>query len=107
MCYQMMSGIVLKKYTSYCRYVVSINSYLIQLLTMFFFIVQHFKKGSNFIMGQLYPTLSYSVLIYNYLLDKIEDKIIKKIMRPYIKVVAKTTEMKIKDCYLSTDGRVF
>ena len=39
MCYQMMSGIVLKKYTSYCRYVVSINNYLIQLLTMLFFIV--------------------------------------------------------------------
>jgi len=107
MCYQMMSGIVLKKYTSYCRYVVSINSYLIQLLTMLFFIVQHFKKGSNFITGQLYPTLSYSVPVYNYLLDKIEDEIAKRTTRPYIKAAAKAAEAKIKDYYPSTDGRVF
>src|SRR6185369_12112842 len=101
MCYQMMSEIVLKKYISYCRYVVSINNYLIQLLTMLFFIVQHFKKGSNFIMSQLYSTLSYSISIYNYLLNKIKNEIIKRMIRLYIKVVAKAAESKIKEYYLS------
>src|SRR6266487_1767698 len=100
----MMSRIVLKKYISYCRYIVSINNYLIQLLTMLFFIVQHFKKNSNFIMGQLYSTLSYSIPIYNYLLDKIENDITKKMTKPYIKVVAKAAEAKIKNYYPSTDG---
>jgi len=71
---------------------------------MLFFIVQHFKKGSNFITGQLYSTLLYSVHIYNYLLDKIEDEIAKRTMRFYIKVAAKTAEAKIKDYYPSTNG---
>ena len=74
---------------------------------MLFFIVQHFKKGSNFVTGQLYPILSYSIPIYNYLLDKIEDDIVKRTTKPYIKAAAKAAEAKIKDYYLSMDGRVF
>ena len=55
-------------------------------------------------MSQLYPTFSYSVPVYNYLLDKIEDEIAKRMTRPYIKVAAKAAEAKIKDYYLSMDG---
>ena len=54
-------------------------------------------------MGQLYPTLAYSIPIYNYLLDKIENDITKKMTKPYIKVVAKAAKVKIKNYYLSTD----
>jgi len=38
----------------------------------------YFKKGTNYSTGQLYPTLSYSVPVYNYLIDKLEDEYDKR-----------------------------
>jgi len=37
-------------------------------------------------------------------LDKIEDEIVKRMTRPYIKTAAKAAEAKIKEYYPSTDG---
>ena len=37
--------------------------------------LKHFKKATDFISGQSYPTLAFSVPVYNFLLNKIEDEI--------------------------------
>ena len=37
--------------------------------------MQYFKKSSDFITGHLYPTLSYSIPAYNYLLNMLNTVI--------------------------------
>ena len=69
--------------------------------------IQHFKKGSDFITGQLYPTLSYSVPVYNYLIDKLEDTINNDNSRTEIKNSAKLARDKILEYYPLTDGHIY
>ena len=65
--------------------------------------MRHFKKATDFITGQLYPTLGYNVSVYNFLLNKINDKIDNNIISK-IKETARAAEEKIKEYYSYTDG---
>ena len=68
--------------------------------------MRHFKKATDFITGQLYPTLGYSVSIYNFLLNKIDDETDNNAMSE-IKEAARVAEEKIKEYYPYTDGRIY
>jgi hypothetical protein len=68
--------------------------------------LRHFKKATDFITGQLYPTLGYSVPIYNFLLNKIDDEIDNNTMSE-IKEAARAAGEKIKEYYPYTDGRIY
>ena len=70
------------------------------------FFKQPFKKASDHITGQKYSTLSFSVPVYNYLLDKIEDEL-ENNENKTIKKVCKLAEKKIKSYYPTTDGDVY
>lgn len=68
--------------------------------------MKHFKKATEFISGQTYPTLAYSVPVYNFLLNKIEEEEERTTSRE-IKAAAKKAEEKIKEYYPYTDGQVY
>ncbi len=61
---------------------------------------------TDFISGQLYPTLAYSVPVYNFLLNKIDDEIDNNIMFE-IKEATRAAEEKIKEYYPYTDGCIY
>ena len=58
-------------------------------------------------MAQLNPTLAFSISVYNYLLDKIEDTINNIIIKSKIKEVAKAVKNKIKEYYPYTNGNAY
>ena len=60
----------------------------------------------DFILGQSYPTLAFSVPVYNFLLNKIEDEI-ESNMISEIKEAAKAAEEKIKEYYPYTNRHVY
>lgn len=73
-----------------------------------------FKHSSDFISGQLYPTLAFSIPCYNLLLNKLEDSIsekgrhlISEKERPEIKLAAEAAAAKIKQYYQYTEGRIY
>ena len=68
--------------------------------------MKHFKKATEFISGQTYLTLAFSVPVYNFLLNKIEEEEERSTSRE-IKAAAKKAEEKIKEYYPCTDGRVY
>ena len=68
--------------------------------------MKHFKKATDFISRQLYSTLGYSVSVYNFLLNKIDDEIDNNTMSE-IKEAARAAEEKIKEYYSYTDGRIY
>lgn len=68
--------------------------------------MRHFKKATDFISGQSYPTLVYSVPVYNFLLNKIEEEEGNTVSLE-IKKAAEAAEKKVKDYYPCTDGRVY
>lgn len=68
--------------------------------------MKHFAKATDFIVGQTYPTLAFSVPVYNFLLNKIEDEVENSTIYE-IKKAAKAAETKIKEYYPYTDGRVY
>ncbi|CAG8800079.1 6975_t:CDS:2, partial [Dentiscutata erythropus] len=41
-------------------------------LQKIFDLMKHFKKGTDYIKGHLYPTLTFSVPVYNYLINRLE-----------------------------------
>ncbi|CAG8631767.1 21215_t:CDS:2 [Rhizophagus irregularis] len=56
----------------------NLSQRFLEVLQEFGITTKYFKKSTNFSTGQQYPTLSYTVPIYNYLLDKLEDEYNKK-----------------------------
>jgi hypothetical protein len=68
--------------------------------------MKHFKKATDFISGQSYPTLSFSVPVYNFLLNMIEDEF-ERSTKLEIKEAAKAAEEKIKEYYPCTEGRIY
>ncbi len=71
----------------------------------------YFKKGTNYSTGQLYPTLSYSVPVYNYLIDKLEDEYDKreseKGNEEEVVVALNKSIEKIKHYYTFTYGLIY
>lgn len=64
--------------------------------------------ASDFFSGHLYPTLAYSVPVYNYLLDKIEVAIDSKgLFSNEVKSALGAAHEKIREYYPSTDGLVY
>jgi len=68
--------------------------------------MKHFKKATEFISGQTYPTLAFSVPVYNFLLNKIEEEE-ERTKSSEIKMAAKAAENKVKEYYPFTDGQVY
>lgn len=68
--------------------------------------MKHFAKATDFITGQTYPTLAFSVPVYNFLLNKIEDEI-ENSTSSEVKEAARAAEAKVKEYYPYTDGRVY
>jgi len=58
-------------------------------------------------MAQLYPILSYSIPVYNYLLDKIEDTIDDITIKYEIKEVVEVAKNKIKEYYPYTNKNAY
>jgi len=58
-------------------------------------------------MAQLNPTLAYSIPVYNYLLDKIEDTIDDITIKFKIKEAAEAAKNKIKEYYPYTNGNAY
>jgi hypothetical protein len=69
--------------------------------------MQYFKKCSDYITGQLYPTLAFTIPAYNYLLDKIEDIIDNEDIRDEIKNAATVAKNKIEEYYPTTGGHIY
>ncbi|CAB5384577.1 unnamed protein product [Rhizophagus irregularis] len=69
--------------------------------------MQYFKICSDYITGQLYPTLAFTIPAYNYLLDKIEDIIDNNNIRIEIKNVATAAKNKIEEYYPITGGHIY
>ncbi|GBC12416.2 zinc finger BED domain-containing protein 1-like [Rhizophagus irregularis DAOM 181602=DAOM 197198] len=63
-------------------------------------LMQYFKICSDYITGQLYPTLAFTIPAYNYLLDKIEDIIDNNNIRIEIKNAATAAKKKLKNIIL-------
>ncbi|CAG8522319.1 12399_t:CDS:2, partial [Dentiscutata heterogama] len=76
--------------------------YLQEILNL----MQHFKKGTKYVEGQLYPTLTHSVPVYNYLINKLE-KIIDQSTELVIINAADAAKSKILEYYPFTDGYVY
>ena len=58
-------------------------------------------------MVQLNLTLAYSIPVYNYLLDKIEDTIDDITIKSEIKEAAEAAKNKIKEYYPYTNGNAY
>ncbi|CAG8828939.1 5051_t:CDS:1, partial [Cetraspora pellucida] len=56
---------------------------------------------------QLYPTITFSVAIYNYLLNKLEDIIDDIIEEPTIQNAANAAKLKILKYYPYTDRHIY
>ncbi|CAB4380427.1 unnamed protein product [Rhizophagus irregularis] len=69
--------------------------------------MQYFKICSDYITGQLYPTLAFTIPAYNYLLDKIEDIIDNNNIRIEIKNAATAAKNKIEEYYPTTGGHIY
>lgn len=69
--------------------------------------MQYFKKSSDFITGHLYPTLSYSIPAYNYLLNMLNTVITNQDALEEIKNGAIEAKKKILDYYPTSNGRVY
>lgn len=69
--------------------------------------MQYFKKCSDYITGQLYPTLAFTIPAYNYILDKIEDVIDNENTRIEIKNAANAAKSKIQEYYPTTGGHIY
>ncbi|CAB4431899.1 unnamed protein product [Rhizophagus irregularis] len=70
-------------------------------------LMQYFKICSDYITGQLYPTLAFTIPAYNYLLDKIEDIIDNNNIRIEIKNAATAAKNKIEEYYPTTGGHIY
>ncbi|CAB5175595.1 unnamed protein product [Rhizophagus irregularis] len=74
-------------------------------------ILQYFKKSTNFSTGQQYPTLSCSVPVYNYLLDKLEDEYDKRESEKgeenEVVVALNKSIEKLKQYYASTGALIY
>lgn len=55
----------------------------------------------------MYPTLAFSIPVFNFLLDKIEDTIDNSNTKPNIKNAAEAAAEKVKEYYPTTDGRIY
>ncbi|GBC32327.2 zinc finger BED domain-containing protein RICESLEEPER 2-like [Rhizophagus irregularis DAOM 181602=DAOM 197198] len=70
-------------------------------------LMQYFKICSDYITGQLYPTLAFTIPAYNYLLDKIEDIIDNNNIRIEIKNATTAAKNKIEEYYPTTGGHIY
>ncbi|CAB5382552.1 unnamed protein product [Rhizophagus irregularis] len=70
-------------------------------------LMQYFKICSDYITGQLYPTLAFTIPAYNYLLNKIEDIIDNNNIRIEIKNAATAAKNKIEEYYPTTGGHIY
>ena len=68
--------------------------------------MRHFKKATDFISDQTYPILAYSIPVYNFLLNKIEEEK-ENTDSLEIKEAAEVVEKKVKEYYPCTDGCVY
>jgi hypothetical protein len=69
--------------------------------------MQYFKKSSDFITGQLYPTLSFSIPAYSYLLTMLNTVISNEDTSVEIKNGAKEAKKKILEYYPTSNGQVY
>ena len=69
--------------------------------------MQYFKKSSDFLTGHLYPTLSFSVPAYNYLLNMLNNVIANDNTFEEIKDGVTEAKKKILDYYPTSSGAVY
>ena len=69
--------------------------------------MQYFKKGSDFITGQLYPTLAFGIPAYNFILSKLDSVIANQNTRSEIKNAANMAKNKLVEYYSYTDANIY
>lgn len=84
-----------------------LHLYCIFIFNNFIFYIQYFKKSSDFITGQLYPTLSFSIPAYNYLLTMLDAVIMDEDTLEEIINGAKEAKKKVLEYYPTSNGRVY